>query len=93
MSYSYQRRHDNPSLLTLPPLNRVGFVGSQYGPESQSTTTLPDVQTAGDAVISHLDQLRQIEGWKDLFLPSDAGDDHPGRVQVKRDLVQKLGLR
>ncbi|CAO1623991.1 unnamed protein product [Sympodiomycopsis kandeliae] len=71
---------------------RVGFVGSTYGPESsQPAPANAEMETAGDAVISVLDQLRQVAGWKDLFLPADAGEDHPGRI--KRDAIKKVGLR
>lgn len=73
---------------------RVGFVGSTYGPEIQRPPQLaicPQVTTAGDAVISRLEELRHTEGWKDLFLPADAGEDHPGRVRV--DVMRKVGLR
>lgn len=69
----------------------IGFVGNDHSPLSSKAVETAPASDVGDATITDLIQLRQVEGWKDLFLPEGTTDDHPGRVKV--DLVKKIGLR
>ncbi|CAO1632469.1 unnamed protein product [Parajaminaea phylloscopi] len=53
---------------------RIGFVGADYSPQSapgsvdaKVGTSAPETEVIGHAVIKHLDELRSVDGWRDLF--------------------------
>lgn len=48
----------------------VGFVGDEYQakkPAGNGQHQADTIEVIGDATIDRLDQLRKVNGWKDLF--------------------------